>query len=358
MSSKSPGTSTTSPQPVSVAPTSRRRGRFRLGALVVGCVFGVVAAEVGLRLFSKNLSLDSIAAGWGHANRHPQFRSSPTLGYEPIPGVDEYNELGVLKNNYTLARGENLVRILVLGDSVTHRRIWVDGLERRLRGYAGDAGTVELWNAGVEGYNTTQEQIYLREKCLKLGLDMVIVQFHLNDFMPLPVLFQDQSGEVAFLPFDTEHGPIVRPLFDYSYLYRYLVLRWRPTRDARREAARASVKKAVLGIRELCRENQLELVFVIFPLFKPRAEYEDIEQLWHRWILEILREAGIRPIDLHEAFPEDASILRFREKPEDPWHPNEEGHRLAGLKVAERLVRHRLLRSLRRSELEGLPAHR
>jgi hypothetical protein len=182
---------------------------------------------------------------------------------------------------------------------------------------------------------------------VRLRADLVLVQFHLNDFLPLPVLFQDYRGEVAYLPFETEYGSVVRPLFRASYLYRYYVLRARPTRAASKEAARRQVEQAVLGIRDLCRTHGLDLVFVVFPLFKARADYAAAEGLWHGWILEILRRGGIGFVDLHEAFPADRGIEAYREAPEDPWHPNAEGHRLAAQKIAEALRRRPVVKRLR-----------
>jgi lysophospholipase L1-like esterase len=321
-------------------------GRTRLVALAAGCALGVLALELLLRLFAGALSLGAFA-GWENNRADRIYRASPLLGYEPIPGESGYNEHGVLDYGYSLPRREGLLRILVLGDSVAHRRYWVEGLERRLRAFVGTGRFVEIWNAGVEGYNTAQEEAFLRHKGVHLRADMVLVQFHLNDFLPLPVLFQDHRGEVAYLPFETEYGRVYPGLFRFSYAYRYLLLRWRPTRAAGREAARRQVERAVHGIRDLCRDNGLHLIFAIFPLFKPRAEYAELEDLWHRWILEILGSARIRYVDLHEAFPADASIVALREKPDDPWHPNPEGHRIAAQKLAEVLRRHAAVRHTR-----------
>jgi hypothetical protein len=209
--------------------------------------------------------------------------------------------------------------------------------ERRLRSFAGRGRSIELWNAGVEGYNTLQQEAYLRQTGLNLQADMVLVQFHLNDFLPLPVLFRDRAGEIAYLPFESEHGAVQPTLFRFSFLYRYLLLRWRPTRAARSEASRRQIEGSVGRIRDLCRQHGLELVFVVFPLFKARIDYEAAEAQWHRWILDILRAAELPYLDLHDYYPKDDTIVQFRETPDDTWHPNVEGHRIAAQAVAHYL---------------------
>jgi GDSL-like lipase/acylhydrolase family protein len=324
----------------------------RLAALFAGVVFGLLAAELLLRLGARTLQLDSFS-GFEDAQDNPIYRASATRGYEPIPGEGGYNEYGVLDYGYILPRRERLLRLLVLGDSVTHRRLWVEALERRLQVMIGPGGKVEAWNAGVEGYNTVQEEVYLRELGVEVRADLVVVQFHLNDFLPLPVLFRDHDGQVAYLPFESDLGSVCQPLFQFSYLYRYILLRWRPTHQARNEAARRQIDRAVAGIQDLCRQHGLDLVFVIFPLFKPRADYDETERLWHRWILEILRDHHIDSVDLHAVFPAGPEILALRERSDDPWHPNLEGHRMAAQAVFQ-LVRYRPV--VRRAEREALRA--
>ena len=319
----------------------------RLLAACGGVLVGLLAVELALRLFAATLQLDAFS-GFEDARQNPIYRASPTRGYEPIPGEGGYNEYGVLDYGYALPRRDRLLRILVLGDSIAHRRLWVEGLERRLQAFVGPGAAVEIWNAGVEGYNTLQEEAYLREQGVAVRADMVLVQFHLNDFLPLPVLFRDHSGEVAYLPFESEYGTVNRTAFQWSYLYRYLLLRWRPTRDARKEVARIQIDGAVARIQGLCAAHGLDLVFVVFPLFKARDDYEPTERLWHTWILQILRARRVAFLDLDGAFPRDRSIESLRQDQRDPWHPSVEGHRIAAQAIADMLRRRPLLKRLQR----------
>jgi hypothetical protein len=325
-----------------------RRSRWaRAAAALGGGALGLLTVELALRLAAGALQIEAFA-GFDDARTNPIYRASPTRGYEPVPGAGGYNEHGVLDYGYSLPRRERLLRILVLGDSVAHRRLWIEGLERRLQAFVGPEAAVEVWNAGVEGYNTVQEAVYLREQGQFVRADLVLVQFHLNDFLPLPVLFQDNTGQIAYLPFESELGSVSQPLFELSFLYRYLLLRWRPTRDARQQTARRQVDRAVAEIQELCRGQKMDLVFVIFPLFKAEADYQAAERHWHRWILEILRARRVDHVDLHGAYPRDRGIEALRETPEDPWHPNPEGHRIAARVLADSIRRRGLVRRLQR----------
>jgi hypothetical protein len=202
-------------------------------------------------------------------------------------------------------------------------------LDRRLKAVLGPRRPLEMWNAGVEGYNTAQEAAYLRQTGVQLRADMVLLQFHLNDFLPPPVLFRDHRGKIAYQPFSSEYGTVIAPLFRWSYIYRWLLLKWKPTREARQETSRRVVEKAMGAMLELCRQHEMGFFVAVFPLYKARADYEDTENLWHRWILEILATQKIDFVDLHAVYPADAKIERYRETMDDPWHPSVEGHRLA-----------------------------
>ena len=89
---------------------------------------------------------------------------------------------------YELTKRPETFRILVLGDSVTfgHGSIYENTypflLEQRLKAWRPDVAW-EVWNAGVPGYNTSQELAHLAELGPKAAPDLVIVGFFLNDLI-------------------------------------------------------------------------------------------------------------------------------------------------------------------------------
>ena len=87
-----------------------------------------------------------------------------------------------------------MFRIVVLGDSftfgtgVSDRGTWPAALRRSLRNQRERAPELklpacEVWNYGVEGYDTTKEIRLLRERVLPLELDpdLVVLAFFFND---------------------------------------------------------------------------------------------------------------------------------------------------------------------------------
>ena len=85
---------------------------------------------------------------------------------------------------YDLAKKPNTFRILVLGDSVTfgHGSVhaYPELLEARLKTWRPEVDW-QVWNAGVPGYNTSQELAHLLEVGRAFQPDLVIVGFFEND---------------------------------------------------------------------------------------------------------------------------------------------------------------------------------
>jgi hypothetical protein len=87
---------------------------------------------------------------------------------------------------YELRKGPRTFRILVLGDSVTfghgsvNEHTYPSILEQMMRRWRPDVDW-QVWNAGVPGYNTTQELAHLLEVGPKFKPDLVVVGFYDND---------------------------------------------------------------------------------------------------------------------------------------------------------------------------------
>jgi lysophospholipase L1-like esterase len=110
------------------------------------------------------------------------------------------NALGLRDTPY---RPQADLTVLVLGDSVS----WGDGipeitrsfpylLERRLSARV-PGRTVEVVNAGVPGYTTDQEAIYLELHGLALEPDAIVMQFTLNDVIVRPPWLTRWRGREA-----------------------------------------------------------------------------------------------------------------------------------------------------------------
>ena len=115
--------------------------------------------------------------GWSHrpgasgVHRHPDFAARV-----------EINARGLRDRDYPEARVPGLCRMLVVGDSfawgfgVQREEIWHERIELRHPDW-------EIVNAGVAGYATDQELLYLEHRGLALRPDVVLLLFHPNDLL-------------------------------------------------------------------------------------------------------------------------------------------------------------------------------
>lgn len=109
------------------------------------------------------------------------------------------NERGLRDRDYSYEKPAGVFRILVLGDSFT----WGYGVEQtdifteKLEAQFG--GRVEVINAGVSGYGTDQELIFLAREGLRYRPDLILVALSQNDF-----LFDNKASQ---------HGAYPKPYF-------------------------------------------------------------------------------------------------------------------------------------------------
>ena len=133
---------------------------------------------------------------------------------------------------YALTKAPNTFRILVLGDSVTfgHGAVhaYPELLERRLRAWRPDVDW-QVWNAGVPGYNTSNELAHLLEVGPRFAPDLVIVGFFENDLAdnrPIPAPGRAQRMVVAVDSWARRH------LYSYEFYKRVaLQVLWRYSAD-------------------------------------------------------------------------------------------------------------------------------
>jgi hypothetical protein len=119
-------------------------------------------------------------AGWVHvAGRDAEFESEDrSLG--PQIRV-HFNALGLRDVERTRDKPANVYRVLVLGDSyvegmqVPQESTFTRRIERSLNGLGGRR--VEVWNAGIAGYTTSNELLYFRHEAKAFQPDLVVLCF-------------------------------------------------------------------------------------------------------------------------------------------------------------------------------------
>jgi hypothetical protein len=160
-------------------------------AAVVGCGLFCAAAicEIALRLKTpRTLRLAHVPNEFEFFQYHPLLgwvNRPQSAGYLRTPEFDHpvrINRHGLNDSEYGYAKRPGTPRILCLGDSFT----WGYGVEQDQRFSEVLENElmqgVEVINAGVSGYNTAQEWLWLRERGVKYRPDLVVLCFYLNDF--------------------------------------------------------------------------------------------------------------------------------------------------------------------------------
>lgn len=227
----------------------KRKPLFAIGALVVGCVIGLVVAEAMLRIFpfavEKQINIEE---------DNQVARSDPVLGHVLTPNSKTYghDERG-FKNPEVLAEAD----IVALGDSHTNGLFeegeyitWPHYLDQLLPGS-------RVYNMGVHGYGFAQYKM-LVDDALELNPETVIIAPYLgNDLFDTydMVYHYDAWSEYRSDDFEDtekitadERDEIDRPLKSvrkfirkYSALYAFLGNRTRLWRERIGLAAKKNV---------------------------------------------------------------------------------------------------------------------
>jgi lysophospholipase L1-like esterase len=153
-------------------------GNSLLILLSLAVVVGLL--EVGIRVYSsaffpKMMELDP-ALGWRHA-RDQEKTFGNELG-EPV--VVRQNRFGHRGAERGPEKSPGVRRILAIGDSFTEAvqvgedEMFTTLLERRVP-------NLEVLNAGVGGYGTVQQYLYLQSEGLQFQPDTVLLMFYKND---------------------------------------------------------------------------------------------------------------------------------------------------------------------------------
>jgi hypothetical protein len=210
-----------------------------LVAVVLSVVFCFVALEGAIRVYSavffpRMMLLDK-TLGW----RHAANVSKPFVNEFGEKTLTVQNEYGHRGKTYPLAKTPGKYRILVLGDSFTEAvQVGEDDLfTSQLEALYPN---VEIFNAGVGGYGTVQEYLYLAAEGLRFNPDLVLIMVFENDlsdnclshypgFGPRPygvfangeVTIVEQPDPDEFLKY-TMPTPFALFMSQHSYLFYFL----------------------------------------------------------------------------------------------------------------------------------------
>lgn len=137
--------------------------------------------------------------------------------------VMEINSLGFRDDELPARKGENELRILILGDSITWasylpaEETFVERAEEYLRRSL-PGRSVEVINAGVGDIGLKEEIAILEERGLAVSPDIVVISFYLNDSRP-PWGFPGELGSRGWL---RRHSLLAETIYKNLRLRRFI----------------------------------------------------------------------------------------------------------------------------------------
>lgn len=203
-------------KPNRVGARSRRRGSGTLASLAL------LGTALALCVLASELIL-----GFLYPSEPVFIREHPQFGFFNIPGKSgwwireteapvwvEINSKGLRDFERGYEKPDGVARVMMLGDSfigafnVPFEEMASRRLETKLREATG-TDRIEVINAGVQGYGTAQELLFLREEGFRYEPDIVVLNFFAgNDFgnndadvaAPTKPRFSVEDGELRFHP--------------------------------------------------------------------------------------------------------------------------------------------------------------
>ena len=206
--------------------TKRSRLLFRIGAVLAGLLAGLVLAMLLLTLRARLFP----STQWiylyepGHEETGHRYIYDATLGWRNIPNWTgttfgkplSINSHGLRDLEYSYEKPANRRRILVLGDSYTwgygvgNKEIYTEVLENSLL----QQKDWQVLNAGVSGWGTDQQYLFLRKEGFRYDPDIVIVSFFFgNDFREISSSQQYQLDKPVFIntALELNNSPVPKP---------------------------------------------------------------------------------------------------------------------------------------------------
>jgi len=283
------------------------------------------------------------------------YRPSKLLGYEYIPnskfGNFSINSYGLIGKEYNLKKDKDIFRILLLGDSIAAQHwscLYLEELLNKDYELKEKYKRFEIWNAGTGSYDVRRYALFLKYRGLKFNPDMILIFLFMNDLYPdLNIYYKTKNGAVAYyFPLsEISKKYSVNPfLLKHSYLYRFVILRLNQyLLNKKLSSNNYRIEEGVYYlniIKEICENNKIKLLIVVFPYLKKLTDYEKWQKEQYNDILTALNFLKLPYINLYDFLPEE-NLINLRV--DDDIHPNEEGHKIIAKIIYNYILKYKLI---------------
>jgi len=183
------------------------------------------ALEISARIFQFSRGRNIQDSIFTPVYRHyyflgPAFKPSSEVDWDSTQSM-KINSYGFRGNEMTIEKPPNTFRILTFGGSTSHSSNYPEKLSDLLQADNNKIryGNVEIINAAVPGWNTTQSLIQFITRGLYLNPDMIIIYHAINNNSMSDNYWLHSLKEVEY----TRYGGFLR---NHSQLYAFLYNRW------------------------------------------------------------------------------------------------------------------------------------
>jgi lysophospholipase L1-like esterase len=355
-------------------PVARRELLMNVALLVTATAFALFLSEVALRL-----------AGRGPLYVSPErdrfWQYDPLLGWAHRPGqvgtfaTEQFrtsiriNSNGLRDRDHSYERTSDRKRILVFGDSFA----WGYGVEEEQRFSEVLEATmdVEVINAGVSGYSTDQELLWLRDEGAQYDFDLAILVMTGNDIgdnarqlvsniyhKPQFVL---ENGQLVLrgypVPETNAQGKLTYFLSQRSALVYFLVQRYFDLASLYQNSKHVQADAGLPAIAESAATEPFELTLALLDDMRSIATSKDAEFLIvatdHWWngsaeqtyagLLVALEQAGFSALNVEArpGFEPSAMLIP------DDGHWNAAGHAFVAAEIQAFIEGNQLIESPR-----------
>ena len=302
-----------------------------IGVAAGSIALSLIAIGLGSKFYAKWLNIHDPA--FRYENRLEMWRPEPTIGFVNEPNFVSFcwgnvlvqtNERGFRGARPSKAlKKSGKCRIVGLGDSV----MWGTGVNQEdsflgiLEKKLNEDSLYEIINAGVVGYSTYQEYLFLKKYILPLKPELVIVNYCGNDFLPTENPFNNvRRIYVRYLDgllnsqdagLTTEKKAIIEDLIRIFDSEKHV---WSTLKDGikKRPNRRRFVLEVLVGIpiawmAELCKQADIRLIYVVIPPKWPGAWFKgDVKH-----IKKILTEKDVEFVDVQATLVETKERLAY-----------------------------------------------
>ena len=253
-----------------------------LVVLVVTVAVGLLGLELLVRIAYSDGSNFDIEM-WRYAEDMKRVSDVPGIGHEHRPGTSgvymgvpvAINSMGLRDREYSLEKPAGVIRILMLGDSLTfgwgapEAGTTSKALERLLNAGGGPA-RYEVINTGVGNTNTAMQTAYFVNKGYQFQPDIVVLNYFINDAEETPRKKESwitaHSYAAVFLA--GRWDILERTYFGKADWQQYYHDLYRPDAAGWQEAGRSLAELA-----DFCRGKGMKLMVVNYPELHQLADY-------------------------------------------------------------------------------------